>query len=185
MRKIWRDLSGQTGWKRFKVTLKRDLGVSAGKVRRKDAGWQALRGVVITNLALLGVLAAFGHPELYLLWIGAWFTTFSLVMRIRAIAEHSMVEDRDDPLKNTRTTLASWWERIFIAPNRVNYHLEHHLMMGVPHYRLPALHRMLAERGALADACIARGYASVLKMAGSAAGGATGGAAGDRTLTFG
>ena len=31
-RKIWRDLSGQTGWKRFRATLRRDLGHSRGRV---------------------------------------------------------------------------------------------------------------------------------------------------------
>jgi fatty acid desaturase len=27
----------------------------------------------------------------------------------------------------------------------VNYHLEHHLLMTVPHYQLPRLHRLLEE----------------------------------------
>ena len=56
-----------------------------------------------------------------------------------------MLGDRDDPLRNTRTTHASWLERLFIAPNRVNYHLEHHLLMTVPYFRLPRLHRLLRE----------------------------------------
>jgi fatty acid desaturase len=168
-RKIWRDLSGQTGWKRLLAILNRDLGVSKGRVRRDfGAGMQALRGVVITNLVLLALLAAFGHAELYLLWLGAWFTTYSLVMRIRSIAEHAMVDDPADEMKNTRTTVASLWERLFIAPNRVNFHLEHHLLMTVPHYNLPKLHRRLRESGVLADACVTRGYADVLRLAASA-----------------
>ena len=168
-RKIWRDLSGQTGWKRLLAILNRDLGVSKGRVRRDfGAGMQALRGVVITNLVLLALLAAFGHAELYLLWLGAWFTTYSLVMRIRSIAEHAMVDDPADEMKNTRTTVASLWERLFIAPNRVNFHLEHHLLMTVPHYNLPKLHRRLRESGVLEDACVTRGYADVLRLAASA-----------------
>jgi fatty acid desaturase len=166
-RKIWRDLSGQTGWKRAKATLRRDLGKSRGKVQRKDVGIGSLRGVVITNLALFGILAAFGHPALYLLWVAAWLTTYSLAMRVRAIAEHSMIPDPADPMRNTRTTLVSWWERLLFAPNRVNYHLEHHLLMTVPHYKLARLHAVLRDRGALEGACIARGYLSVLKQAGS------------------
>lgn len=167
-RKVWRDLSGQTGWKRFLAILERDLGKSKGRVRRDfGAGIQALNGVVITNLVLLGTLAAFGHPALYLLWLGAWFSTYSLVMRIRSIAEHAMIPDPTDELKNTRTTIASWWERLLIAPNRVNFHLEHHLLMTVPHYNLPRLHRLLRERGVLADACVARGYREVLALAAS------------------
>ena len=165
-RKIWRDLSGQTGWKRAKATFHRDLGMSRGKVRRRGGfGWSALRGVVITNAALFGVLAALGHPALYLLWVAAWMTTYSLCMRIRSIAEHAMIADPADQLRNTRTTLASWWERLLLAPNRVNYHLEHHLFMTVPHYNLPRLHAMLNERRVLDTACVERGYRNVLRLA--------------------
>ena len=167
-RKFWRDLSGQTGWKRFLAILNRDIGRSRGRVRRDfGAGLQALHGVVITNLVLLGLLTLFGHPALYLLWIVAWFTTYSLVMRIRSIAEHAMVPDIKDELRNTRTTLARWWERLLIAPNRVNFHLEHHLLMTVPHYNLPRLHHMLRSRGVLADACVTDGYWNVLNLAAS------------------
>jgi fatty acid desaturase len=167
-RKIWRDLSGQTGWKRAKATLRRDLGRSQGHVRRLDfMGSRNLRGVVITNLILLGVLAATGHPALYLLWVVAWLTTYSLVMRIRSIAEHAMIDDPADPLRNTRTTIARWWERLLVAPNCVNFHLEHHLAMTVPHYRLRRMHRLLRERGVLADACVTRGYLAVLQHAAS------------------
>jgi len=124
---------------------------------------------MITNLVLLGLLALFGHPALYLLWVVAWFTTYSLVMRIRSIAEHAMVPDVHEDLRNTRTTLARWWERLLIAPNRVNFHLEHHLLMTVPHYNLPRLHRMLRDRGALDGACVTQGYANVLSLAASKA----------------
>ena len=171
-RKVIRDLSGQTGWKRLKATVRRDLGLSQGRSKRNfDAGIEALRGVVVTNVALLGVLAAFGHPALYLLWVGAWLTTYSLAMRIRSIAEHAMVPDPADDMNNTRTTLARWWERLLLAPNRVNFHLEHHLVMAMPHYSLPRLHRLLRERGVLDGACVARGYGEVLRLAASAAAG--------------
>ena len=169
-RKVWRDLSGQTGWKRFQATLRRDLGRSQGRVKRNfDAGLDALHGVVVTNAVLLRLLALCGHPALYLLWVVAWFTTYSLAMRIRAIAEHAMIPDPGSDLRNTRTTLARWWERLLIAPNYVNFHLEHHLLMTVPHYRLPQLHRLLRDRGVLADACVARGYGAVLDLAASRA----------------
>jgi len=168
-RKIWRDLSGRTGWKRLKATLRRDLGLSRGRVKRNfDAGLDALGGVVVTNGVLLGVLALAGHPALYLLWVGAWLTTYSLAMRLRSIAEHGMVPDPADPLRNTRTTLARWWERLLLAPNRVNYHLEHHLVMTVPHYNLPRMHRLLRARGVLEDACVTRGYLDVLRLASAA-----------------
>ena len=177
-RKIWRDLSGQTGWKQFLAVLSRDLGtasknnmrnmgMSAGQ--RPDVGWHKLAPVIVSNAALFGVLAGFGHPELYLLWAVAWFTSYRLVTRLRSIAEHALATAQDDPLGNTRTTLARWWERLLLAPNRVNYHLEHHLLMTVPHYNLPRMHRLLKERGALDGALIARGYYDVFVQASSKA----------------
>ncbi len=179
-RKIWRDLSGQVGLKRARAILARDLGGSRGKTaraagpgtaeapsREELVGWRNLRGVAISNAALFALLVAAGHPALYLLWVGAWFTTNSLATRIRSIAEHNMVPDPSDELRNSRTTLASWWERLLIAPNRVNFHLEHHLLMTVPLARLPELHRLLRERGALAGALVERGYAGLLRRAAS------------------
>ncbi len=175
-RKVWRDLSGQTGWKRAKITLRRDLG-GAGKEggrlsmsemsRRRGDGTSALVGMIVTNSLLLALLWALGHPALYLLWAGAWMTTYSLVMRIRSIAEHSMPLDPADHMTNTRTTRASWWERLVVAPNRVNYHLEHHLLVAVPHYKLPAMHRMLERAGLLENASVAPGYLNVLRLASS------------------
>jgi fatty acid desaturase len=162
-RKMWRDLSGRTGWKFAKASFRRTF----GQYGKDPVATRAAQGVVITNLVLLGILTAFGRPELYLLWVGAWLTTNTLVTRIRAIAEHALTPDANDPLRNTRTTIATWWERLFIAPNRVNYHLEHHLLMTVPHYNLPRMHRLLRERGALDAACVDRGYATVLRRAAS------------------
>ena len=168
-RKIWRDLSGQTAWKRVKYTLKRDLGGMNVQQFGGNGSWRNLRGVAITNAALLGILTACGHAPLYLLWVGAWFTTHHLVVRLRSIAEHAMIPEPTDPLRNTRTTLARWWERLFIAPNYVNYHLEHHLVMTVPHYKLRRMHRILRERGVLEGACVTTGYWGVLRLAASKA----------------
>src|SRR5439155_605505 len=61
-RKIWRDLTGQTGWKRARATFRRDLGLSQGRVRRLDfTGVRNFRGVTITNAVLLAVLVLCGH----------------------------------------------------------------------------------------------------------------------------
>jgi fatty acid desaturase len=163
-RKVWRDLSGQTGRKFLRAAWKRSMARWRGG---DPEGRRAFLGFAITNALLLAVLAALGHPWLYLLWAGAWLTTNTLVTRIRSIAEHAMVPDPADPLRNTRTTLVRWWERLLLAPNRVNYHLEHHLLMTVPHYRLPRMHRMLAERGLLDGALVTRGYWAVLRRASS------------------
>jgi fatty acid desaturase len=162
-RKILRDLSGRTGWKFARAAFGRSI------QRWSDPdGRRATIGVVVTNGLLFAGLAALGHPALYALWVGAWLTTNTLVTRIRSIAEHALTPDRDDPLGNTRTTLASAWERLLITPNRVNYHLEHHLLMTVPHYHLPRMHALLKERGVLERACVERGgFAAILRRAAS------------------
>jgi fatty acid desaturase len=75
-----------------------------------------------------------------------------------------VVGEADDPLRNTRTTLANWLERAFVAPYFVNYHLEHHLFYYVPCYKLPALHRILRAGPHGARMEIAPGYARVLRQ---------------------
>ena len=170
-RKVVRDLSGQTGIRFMRFAVRRDLalaltceGNALERIRLALAN-PNFRGMLITNGILLGGLTLAGHPWLFLLWVVSYLTTNTLVTRIRAIAEHTMSPDIANPFQNTRTTLASGWERLFIAPNRVNYHLEHHLLMTVPHYNLPRMHRMLAERGLLDGALVTRGYAGVLDNA--------------------
>ena len=160
-RKVWRDLSGQTGVKFAQAAWQRTFGQAANDPVARSAA----RGFIVTNLILLAVLIAWGSPALYLLWAAAWLTTHTLVTRIRSIAEHALTPDAQDPLGNTRTTVARWWERLLLAPNRVNYHLEHHLLMTVPHYALPRMHRLLRERGVLDRACVSRGYWKVLRNA--------------------
>jgi fatty acid desaturase len=167
-RKVVRDLTGQTGVKFARAAFARSV-----KRWSDPQGRRATIGVLVTNALLLGALAALGHAELYLLWLGAWLTTNTLVTRIRSIAEHALTPNADDPLGNTRTTLGRWWERLLIAPNRVNYHVEHHLLMTVPHYKLPRMHALLRERGLLERACVERaGYGAILRRAASR--GATG-----------
>ncbi len=165
LRKMWRDLSGQTGRKFARAAYARTF----GRYRTDAAARRAARGVLVTNLILFAMLAAAGHPALYLLWVGAWLTTYTLVTRVRFIAEHGMTPDQDDPLRNTRTVLPRWWERLLIVPNRLNFHLEHHLLMTVPHYNLSRLHRLLRDRGALDRACIEHSYLSILSRAGTRA----------------
>lgn len=173
-RKVVRDLTGRTGAKFVRFAARRDLGTEGGLAARlrRGLGNERFRGMLIANATLLGLLALAGHAWLYLLWVGAYLTTNTLVTRIRAIAEHAMPIDPANPLQNTRTTIARWWERVLIAPNFVNYHLEHHLLMTVPHYNLPRMHALLASRGVLDDALVARGYLSVLREATSRAPGA-------------
>ena len=38
-----------------------------------------------------------------------------------------MAQNEPNPLHHARTTMASWWERMWLAPYWVNYHCEHHM----------------------------------------------------------
>jgi len=179
-RKLLRDLVGLTALKRVYGLLLMDLGyigytVSSRVERLSQEGmtpakrlrlaWRNLHGVAISNLALLALFTVIGHPWLYLLWAGSYLTTFSVFLRIRSIAEHACTEMDLDPLKNTRTTYANWLARVTVAPHFVNYHLEHHLLMTVPHQNFKCMHQLLLERGALRGAFVARGYLTVLASA--------------------
>ena len=173
-RKIVRDLLGITGLKKLigttylVIKVIRGEQVDSGTLpMRMERGLAArmLAGTVVTNLILFGILWSLGYPLMYLLWFGAWMTTNNLVARIRSIAEHAVVPDPSQPIGQTRTVRASWLERLLIAPNCVQYHLEHHLVMTVPHYNLPRFHAMMRERGLLEGACVADSYAQVLRVA--------------------
>lgn len=133
-------------------------------------GAKNMHGVIVTNIVLYLILRATGHAWLYGLWAGAYLTTFSVFIRVRSIAEHACTPDQsNDPWGNTRTTLAGPLARFIFAPYCVNYHLEHHLLLGVPWYNLPRMHRILAQRVQFEDNSVLKGYASVLALASSKA----------------
>jgi fatty acid desaturase len=88
-----------------------------------------------------------------------------VISRIRNIAEHAVVPDNSDPLRNTRTTEAGFLERLFVAPYYVNYHLEHHLLFYVPCYNLPRVHQILMRGPQARRMEVQPGYAAVLRLA--------------------
>jgi fatty acid desaturase len=144
-RKIVRDLTGQTGWKALRATWRR------GKSELTVAPWNgnALAGHLIVNGAMFGALYAAGEGWLFLLWPIAYLTSYMLIARLRQVAEHGAVPDLYDldPRMNTRTTHPRWWEKPFLAPFNLNYHLEHHFHSGIPCYQLAAFHRFLVSKG--------------------------------------
>jgi len=180
IRKFTRDLTGQTGIKALSGLilmqlgyLEFNLGGKVEKVDQKDRSWAGffkvfyknLLGPLAANLVIFGLLAWLASPWLYLLWIGAYLTTFQFSLRVRSIAEHSVVKDREDPYLNTRTTKANWLERLLFAPYHVNYHSEHHMLMAVPPYRLPRMHKLLVRRDFYKKGVLAPGYWAVIKGA--------------------
>ena len=115
------------------------------------------------------MLTALGHWPLYLLlWVLPLATWYQLASRVRDTDEHAMVGDAGDPLRNTRTIPAGLLERAFLAPYWVSYHLEHHLFVFVPCWRLRAVHALLLAKGYGARMEIASGYLEVLRRVSSA-----------------
>ena len=180
IRKFTRDLTGQTGVKLITGLILMHLGYlqyntggKVVKVSQAERSWVAfwavffrkLGGPILTNLILFGLLTLFAAPWLYLLWVVAYLTTFQLSLRVRSMAEHSMVDDPLDPVKNTRTTYANLLEKILFAPYNVNYHLEHHMLMAVPSYNLPKMHRLLKQRGFYEKGTLAQSYLTIIRMA--------------------
>lgn len=165
-RKLIRDITGQTGIKLLAYVFGSAFGIFSSNAQQRQAAKPFVQQVV-SNLVLAILLGIAFAPWAYALWLGSIVTTFMLIVRIRQVAEHAAVPDSlsDDPRQNTRTTLASWWERLMFAPNFVNYHLEHHFMASVPCYRLADFHRLLRKRGVLDHTPIFHGYYQVLKHA--------------------
>ncbi|MBR2814414.1 MAG: fatty acid desaturase family protein [Reyranella sp.] len=170
-RKIVRDLTGRTAFLRRGEQIRRGLGpADAPRALRLGRLWQREKGSLLVNAALLIACSIAGYWWLYpVLWLLPLATWYQLVSRIRNIAEHAVVPDNDDPLRNTRTTYADPLTRLVLAPYWVNYHLEHHLFMFVPCWRLPQAHRLLLARGRRAAMEIKPSYLAVLKAATSSA----------------
>ncbi len=144
-RKFWRDISGRTGYEQRKAQVLNALGPAnrSPMLRLRSLGEQ-LGPQIAANAALFAALSAAGVWWAYpLLWVLPLLTWMMVVTRVRNIAEHAVVADNMDPLRNTRTTLANRLERLLFAPYYVNYHLEHHLFFYVPAYSLPKIHRWL------------------------------------------
>jgi fatty acid desaturase len=166
-RKLLRDLTGRSGVRAFAALVvlysSADArGQAGGYSYRAGAASGMQRGLrtlarnswrsVVANGAMLAACAS-------------WLTTYMLYSRIRNAAEHGALPGTREPdiWANTRTVLASWWERLTVAPNYVNYHFEHHLAPTVPACRLPAFHRWLVAQGAYERATLEKGYGQVLR----------------------
>ena len=167
-RKIFRDLTGQTG-------LKLRIGqiIMTFKQRKTSTvdGDQAfsvtnVTGPYLVNLALFLICFLAGYWWVYVVfWLLPLLTVFQLFLRIRNIAEHAMTSHDDNPLQHARTTKANLLARMFVAPYWVNYHVEHHAYMYVPCFQLKALHAAMVDAGHRPDMEIRNSYLDILRMA--------------------
>jgi len=138
-RKLRRDALFSSGWKNL-TPLFRALKSATGR--------RLAMPIYVTQAVIFAVFWAIGHPWLYLvLWIVPWMTSWRVINRLRAIAEHGGMEASKDRRKTThhvrQSRLASFW----VVPFNTGWHLAHHVDMGVPWRNLPALHRELVDAG--------------------------------------
>ncbi|TFZ00911.1 fatty acid desaturase [Ramlibacter henchirensis] len=171
LNKLVQDLFGLNAWKTYKYFFGapainaetnreiRPLDDTSPQLRaaaRADRLW-----VVGFHLAAPLLAFAVGGSRgllMYLvLWVVPLVTVLQPILRLRAICEHGAAQDLSSPLTAARTnrtagSFGNWLGRLVLFPHHVNYHVEHHLYPAVPHYSLPALHRLLVEKGALESA---------------------------------
>jgi fatty acid desaturase len=145
-------------WRALGVLLLKDaVGLNTYQQLMESADLAAPKGVqtkrmppyriakISYYLSILGLVTYFGvWPAFILLWMVPLLTWLKVILRIRSIAEHYAVEN-DHVYTRTRTTLPSVFERMFVAPRNINYHIEHHLYPSVPFFRLPRLHALMME----------------------------------------
>jgi fatty acid desaturase len=156
-RLMLRDVSGLGAIYYLKLALmllSKDTGVSRGFL----AARYGFYAVVLATFACLGALHL-----LLLYWFVPMFTWMTVIFRIRSIAEHSAIGGRSHAYAQTRSTRASLFAHIFVAPKNVNFHIEHHFYPSVPFYRLPQLHRVLMSKSDFKNGVhLTRGYLGVL-----------------------
>lgn len=174
-RKFMRDLTGQTGGRQLAAQILTSFRLAgddeAIEAAKNDAAqafkardvWKSLP-VFLGVAVAMSLLGQWWYGLAF--WILPYLTWFQLVLRIRNIAEHGATAQSEDPLQNVRTTLAGPLARAFVAPYWVNYHLEHHMVMHVPCWRLPKMHDALRRAGLAGRMRMSPSYGHALAEAG-------------------
>ena len=160
-RKLVRDATGQTGWKLFKGLLR---GVTASD----DAVRTAARRIVGTQLVLIAIGIALGHPWVYfVLWFAPYLTVWRVINRLRSIAEHGGMQRSKDRRETTHTVRQSPLARFALVPFHIGWHLAHHVDAGVPMAHLPKLHAELRRSGYVTDELEYPNYTALWRKLGS------------------
>jgi fatty acid desaturase len=139
-RKLTRDAIGVSGWKNLALLY---------RAFRKPISRAAGLRILLVQAAIWAVMgSASGRWWLYpLLWLAPWMTAWRVLNRLRAVAEHAGMERSPDRRRTTHVVRQRWLSRFWIVPYNTGWHLAHHVDMGIPFRKLPALHQELVAAG--------------------------------------
>ena len=92
------------------------------------------RSIVGTQLVLIAVGVALGHPWVYfLLWFAPYLTVWRVINRLRSIAEHGGMQRSKDRRLTTHTVRQSLVGPLHRSCRiHIGWHLAHHVDSGVP-----------------------------------------------------
>ncbi len=139
-RKMRRDLFGNSGWKNLMGLL--------GALRSPTARPIVLRILGVQALMFAGMWLATGHWWVWpVFWLLPWMTVWRVLNRLRSVAEHGGLGASPDRRVTTHHIRQSWIAKFVFVPFNTGYHLAHHVDIGVPFSKLPALQRELEEAG--------------------------------------
>jgi len=132
--------------------------VNESAVARPKRKHSEFLNVVAVQLAIFLTLWAVSHQWwLYMaIWLGPIFTIGTFLGFLRGFVDHARLKS-DCPSHSAgrliTVTSTSLLERMFFASFDFKFHGEHHLFPSVPHYYLPALHKLLQD-----DPCYSSRY---------------------------
>jgi fatty acid desaturase len=139
-RKLARDAFGSSGWKNLKPLLKAVASPSARPVALRILAWQAV--------LFVGLWVTLGHWWIYpVCWLLPWMTVWRVLNRLRSVAEHGGMQASEDRRLTTHHVRQSFWARFWMVPFNTGWHLAHHVDIGVPFSKLPALQAELERAG--------------------------------------
>jgi fatty acid desaturase len=141
-RKLTRDALGSSGWKNL-----RQLVVA---VRIPVARPVVLRILAVQVVLFAGLWFATGRWWVWpVLWLAPWMTTWRVLNRLRAVAEHGGLGPSPDRRVTTHHVRQSPMARFVLVPFNTGHHLAHHVDIGVPFANLPRFQAELEDAGYL------------------------------------
>ena len=153
LRKFRRDITGVSGYRILRPRL-------SGLFRKRF--WRNSARFYIGQATVFGFFAFAGRPLAYFyLWLLPILTTYQVINRLRAIAEHGGMTRSSDKRDTTHHVRQGFLARIFLVPLAVGHHLAHHVDSGVPFRNLPRLTRLLEQEGFITEENIWPNYRSL------------------------